>query len=463
MKIGKKSILIGIFSVLAILPALSQETADSAGNSRVLQEVEVAVSVRRLLKNDARKGVVIIDGRRMGEEASLMASPDAVGVLKSMPAVATSNDLQASISVRGGATGDNRFTSDGAEVINPMHLLGLFSTYNPSYYQQYSFRPGRIPATLPSSAAGVFDARTSDEPGVTTTGSATVGLIESHMALSLPIKSINSSVTIGARTTYLDLLFPKILKLGNSTLKYGFSDFNLAMVTLTKKGDIFKLSGMMNNDMMKMENRDNGGRDGRFGWGNAAFSGEWHSGTAVTRISYSGYRNRFELYEGGRDINLPTTLRRINTESAIAIGTHWRAETDLTYTHASGQYNKSLARPEDRAQKSWLWNIAASYSLTGSRMNFEAGLRTALYSTRNYTVVIPQPRINIGFTAGSNTTLYAGYGLTTATTRLIQESTGSLPADFWVCTGKDIRPLYSHNFEIGAAGYLPFGGDKLPS
>ncbi len=449
-----------ILLVLTIFsPALSVQEPDSVGTSYILDEVRVNAVVKRTLSSDARTGQLIIDGRRMGDEASLLSSPDAVAILRTMPQVATNNDLQAGISVRGGSVGDNRFMADGTPIINPMHMLGLFSTYNPAFYSDYTFSAGRIPATWYSSAAGYFDARSSWTPDSVIGGSVAVGLIESHGALSIPLKKGVSSITIGARKTYLDALFPRLLTLGKSTLDYGFSDLNLSYLWYPGPGDALKASVLVNDDKMKIHNNINGNKDGKMGWGNIAAGINWIHKQWDNSVAYSRYRNRFELQEGNRRLDLPSTLSLFMARSVYTGISGWTLETDINCTESSGQYNKESEHRDYYTERvSWNWNAAASYSRILGSLGMEVGMRLSFYHTGGFTRFYPQPRVNLTWNINTRNLIFVSYSRTMGFERLIQESSTGLPADFWVCAYRDLRPLDSHNFEVGISGWLGSSG-----
>ena len=442
--------------ITAYLPALCAEPGDSTGKSRHLREVTVsAIGPRRIFRPDNTTGAITIDGQRMNETPAFMAVADPVALVKTMPAVASTNELQANISVRGGGPGDNRFTADGAPIANPMHMLGLFSAYNPDFYDHYTFRPGRIPATTASSAAGVFEASTTTEPDSTIRGRLTAGLIESHGAIHVPLMPGRVSLSAGARSTYLSTVFPNLLKLGSSTLDYGFTDLNLALKARLTHQDLLKISAIANRDRMEAKNDKNGSKDGHFGWSNLATSATWTHRNTIAALTYSQYKNTFKLNEGGRDLDLPSRLTLATASAVTPLGSHWLAETDLNIRHTTGQHNRATGETGDRSRTSIEWNIGASYRMSTQMLDLDAGLRMTLYHCHHYTTLLPQPRVNISLRPSEIAIPYMSYSRTTTFDRLIQESNGGLPADFHTCADSDIPYLDSHNLETGVSGLIP--------
>lgn len=383
--------------IALFLPALSAVQPDSVGNSRLLKEIQVKTVARRTLGLDMKSGQITIDGRNLGDEASLLASPDIIGFIRSNPAVATSNDLQATVSVRGGSPGDNRFMADMIPVFNPVHMLGLFSSYNPAFYRDYTFMPGRISAVLPSSSAALFQARSVFLPDTIFSGSVTAGLIESHGALNIPLVKKKSSLSFGARKTYLDLVFPKLLTLRNSTLYYGVSDFNVAGVWRTKNADIFRVSALFTKDNMRLNN-GSVARDGKMGWGNIGAGMEYLHNNMETSLSFSHFHNRFFLQEGGRDLKLPSSITMVTARALLKGFRNLDFETDLNYIYSTGQSNLAITHEKKISDRDALrWNTAAAYKKIIGSVFVEAGLRMSLYHTQRFTRLYPLPRVNISW------------------------------------------------------------------
>ncbi len=438
------------------LPALCDTPADSVGKNFSLSEVVVkAVGPRRVLRPDALTGAMQLDGSMLGELPTAFATPDPIAFVRTLPAVATTNDLQAAVAVRGSGPGDNYFTADGARVVNPMHMLGLFSAYNPAFFRSYSFTPGRISAVRPSAAAGVFEAESLAEPDSVLSGSVTAGLIESHGALAIPLRRGRTALAIGARRTYLDLLFPHLLTLGSSSLDYGFTDLNLSVISKLADDNRLRATVYANRDRMNAVNRKNGAKDGRFGWSNLAAAVTWQRGKVDSRLSFTRYENSFELSEGGRLLDLPSSLTAVSAMASMPLGHHWQIETDVTLRHSSGQHNRALTTAAGRSRRAFEWSAGASYTLRHRSMILEAGLRAALYNCNGYTTIVPMPRVNVAWELPHGITPFAAYTRTASFERLIQESTGGLPADFTTCADGTVKPLDTHSFEAGVSGTIP--------
>ncbi len=446
-----------IATLVSVVPALhagagATDSAFVAADSIYgsLHEVTVTtVGPRRLLR-ESPDGTLGIDGRMLGEQVTFLGSGDPLAVTRSLPAVSTSNDLQAAYAVRGGSTGDNLLESDGARIVNPLHMLGLFSAFNPSYYRSYGFSAARVAAEVPSLTGARFTAESGLVPDSVAAGSVTAGIIESHGALRLPLWR-GASAAIGLRQTYLDFLFPDLLTLGSSRLGYGFTDINAAIVSVAG-ADTLRLSGFGNHDRMSVRNRKNGSKDGALGRGNLAVSAAWHRPGMRVSLAYSGYSGSFSLEEGGRRIDLPSRLRQFTAGVSCRAGA-FTLGGDAGYRYVSGQNGFGRACSGEA-------NLAADYrlALPSAGIRLDAGLRVALYGCGAYRVVRPLPSLAVDYTIGDRYVIYAGARRRMRFDRLVEETTAGLPADFWICAGEGLPAEDVYSAEIGARGNVPGTG-----
>lgn len=399
---------------------------------------------RRVVKIDSL-GFLNLNSRFLGEQVTLMGSGDPLAIIRALPSVTTTAELQGGVSVRGSSSGDNLFTSDNARVINPLHMLGLFSAYNPAYYRSYVFAPGRIPMTTGPLAAGYFAAESGAGPDSVLNGSVAAGLIESHAAVRIPVAH-GLSIGLGGRCSYLDAVFPDILKLGGSRLKYGFTDINGDVTWAPSDRDILRLSFFGNRDYLDINNDVNGSKDGELGWRNSAASLSWLRGKAITSVSRSEYRNKFKIDEGGRRIDLPSDMCEYKAATSFPLG-RFTVGADFSHRHTSGQNGFGEASAIE-------YSISGEYGFSFRRFRLTLGMRMAGYHSGAYRLFRPQPRIEISAELGKEYTVYVSAGRRVMFDRLIEESGAGLPTDFRVLAGHGVSPSDVYGIEAGVRGML---------
>lgn len=422
----------------------------------LLNEVTVTAAAPRKLMQKSSDGTLLINARYLSDRVTFMGSADPVAILRTLPAVSTANELQAAVNVRGSGSGSSYFAADGMRIINPMHLLGLYSTYNPGYFSQYAFRAARIPASLPNFTGGYFGASTSMEPDTVVSGQICAGLIESHAAVRVPLGE-RASISAAVRQTYLNQVFPNLLRFDNSSLRYEFTDANFGIIWKATDFDMLRLSAMAGQDNLKAVAEHSGAKDGSFGWKNFGGALTWHHRNIITEASISHFSNMFKLTEGGRDIDLPS----LETQASFSTTVPWRSFTfgaDVNYRYCPGQYNRSIevAPCHENFKRAVEWNVDGAYRLTTANgFNFNAELRLALYHCGGYNKVIPLPRIDISYSFAGGCQVFASYSRLVNFDILIEETTAGLPADFHVNASSEVPYESTHSFDIGLSGRIP--------
>lgn len=417
-----------------------------------LHEITVQTDLSRRPAAFRRDGTVIIGGKSAAEQPSFMGSGDAAGVLKTLPAVTTAAELQASLPVRGGSGGDNLFEADGVRIVNPMHMLGFYSAFNPAYYKNYSFRVGRLPACMANATGAVVTASSFGEPPSGLTGSLSAGLIESHGAVSVPAG--RSSFSAGVRQSYLNLLFPDIIKMDETVIKYGFSEANANWDWRSDSVNTIRATFFFSRDRMNLDNDKGGRKDGEFGWRNIASGLSWQHRDLVTSLSVTNYHNDFDFSEGGRGVSLPSGMTQLTARAQMPAG-DFDLEADISYRNCSGQHNEldntAFDNPGRHAAEG---SVAADWSRRfAGRWQIDAGLRLTCYHCNSYATVMPMPRLTLSWLF-SSFSLYAAYSRTALFDQLIEETTASLPADFRLNCDGDIRPRDTHAVEAGIHGFI---------
>ena len=106
---GKRLIAI-IMSAGVFLQSAGTTPADSLDTAVYeLQTITVSAPVSRRVLKMERDGAIDLLADHLGEQVTFLGGGDPLAIVRSLPSVATANDLQATVNVRGAATGDNLF------------------------------------------------------------------------------------------------------------------------------------------------------------------------------------------------------------------------------------------------------------------------------------------------------------------------------------------------------------------
>ncbi len=82
---------------------------------------------------------------------------DVFRAIQQLPSVTSQNDFNSALIVRGGSPDENMVMVDGAEIYNPFHLGGLFSTFNADALSDAEFMAGGYPAEYPGRLSSVLN------------------------------------------------------------------------------------------------------------------------------------------------------------------------------------------------------------------------------------------------------------------------------------------------------------------
>lgn len=416
--------------------------------------VETVGSRKTILRET--DGTLILDARSLGENATIAGANDPIVLLHTLPAVSTNGELNASLNVRGSNNGANTFLINGARIVNPMHMFGIYSAFNSSFFSRYSFSPSRINALEPNTTAAVFKAFSPDRAMRSFSGMLSIGMIESHGAVHLPLFSQKGLLSIGGRITYLSLLFPDILKLGNASMKYGFTDCNASYVHFFDNGDMLHASFFLSNDNLKAMVRHDGSKDGDCGWGNLVTNLRWKNRATEIFLGFSGYSSRFYITEAGRELNLPSSLKETCIGGIRHVG-ELTFETDVVWRFTSGQYNAALMKDDgSRSSNAMEWNLAGSWKHEFPfGLHIIAGLRNAIYWNRDYLRFFPMPRVDLGYKLSDFMGINLSVGRYMRFDRVVEESTTGMPTDYYINSSRMELPEDTWSGELGLSGTVP--------
>ena len=115
-------------------------------NQEIIEGQTIEVSAEReKFKELVSTSTVTLD-RRAIEVAPSFVEADVFRALQLLPGVQSLNDFSSALYVRGSTPDQNLIMLDGITVYNPMHLGGIFSTFNTDAIKEADFHAGGFPA-----------------------------------------------------------------------------------------------------------------------------------------------------------------------------------------------------------------------------------------------------------------------------------------------------------------------------
>lgn len=175
-----------------------------------------------LERREVKADEVVVRGRREAPEASVSrvtrdeirripgSAGDALRAVQNLPGVAMVNDFLGQMAVRGGGPQDNLYLIDHVPWPVPFHFGGIVSTVNSGLLDEVDLYAAAFGPKWGNAQDAVLDARTRAGARDRLHARADVNMIMSEALLEGPAGPWESSWTLGARRSYLDLLFGRL-------------------------------------------------------------------------------------------------------------------------------------------------------------------------------------------------------------------------------------------------------------
>jgi hypothetical protein len=131
-----------------------------------------------------------------------IAETDLLRTLQSLPGILPISDYSSEIYVRGGTSDQNLYLIDGADVYNPEHAFGLFSTFNTDAIKDVKISKGGFTADYGGRLSSVLDVTNLDGNRKSFEGTAEISLLSAKTTLQMPLGNIGS-ISGSFRRTYV--------------------------------------------------------------------------------------------------------------------------------------------------------------------------------------------------------------------------------------------------------------------
>jgi len=150
-----------------------------------------------------RKNVSQIDiSPREIKNLPAVGESDLLRTLQNLPGILPISDYSSELYVRGGTSDQNLYLIDGADVYNPEHAFGLFSTFNTDAIKDIEISKGGFTADYGGRLSSVLDVTNLDGNRKTFQGNAEISLLAAKATLQMPIGKIGS-ISGSFRRTYI--------------------------------------------------------------------------------------------------------------------------------------------------------------------------------------------------------------------------------------------------------------------
>lgn len=191
---------------------------------------------------------------------------DLIRSVQMLPGVSSLSDFSSGLYVRGGSADQNLILLDDADVYNPNHLFGFFSTFNVDAVKTVNLRKSGYPARYGGRLSSLLDVHNRDGNRKEFAGTARVGLIASSATIEGPWK--RGSWMLSGRHTYIE----QLARMRGIDLPYKFYDFHGKLNWDLGRDDRSSFSYYEGLDRLDW---DRDGFDLLLDWGNRTMSAQW--------------------------------------------------------------------------------------------------------------------------------------------------------------------------------------------
>jgi hypothetical protein len=390
---------------------------------------------------------------------SIGGESDITKIMQLLPGVNTSSEGSARLNVRGGEQNQNLILIDGAEVYNPMHILGYFSSFNTDAINSMELYKGYISPQYSGKLSSVTNIFLKDGNSNENKYSGGISILSSQFMLEGPLGS-NNSYMFSARRTYLD---PILNLLGVGDFRYSFYDIYSKISFQLSTGDRLFISSYFGNDRYDANVYE--GSDNKIKWGNLAgnirYNRVWNSSLfSDISVIYSKYSSEF--YWGGtyknpylQDLSLKMTADYdVNPDFSLKMGGNLRYY-DFNVTSGLQDYNNNRSFKSNALEYEIFIN---SNNKVTSRIETNTGINVSVFNeniTESHFNYI-EPRFGISYYIDENTTLKSSYILMHQYIHMLSSTSYFAPNDIFYPSYKNLPPMEGSQVSIGFSRLIKF-------
>lgn len=414
-------------------------------------------------------GKIHLSSNQIKQIPMLLGEKDPIKALQFFPGIQEISEGSSSISVRGGALGQNLMILDEATVYNANHLFGVFSTFNADPIKQMDAYKSGFPSQYGGRLSSIIDVRMREGNSEKIKISGGIGLISSRLLIEGPIKKSKSSFLISGRRTYLDqILIPFQSELEKTG--YNFFDLNAKLNFVINPTNSIFISTYIGKDIFYQRNkipRRNSFllNNTNLNWGNLTSTVRWNKiynskffqnlSFIYTKYNMNFGENTSQDYLSPprfENINMVSTIEDfsikldfdyfLNNNQQIKWGTiltrHYFSPRELAY-----QSSRSFESFSSNAIKTLSLESAAYFNLIGkkSRIFYTLGARLGYFQNPQY--ITPEPRIVFGYNINSSNSISSSYTRMNQFLHLISNTGNGLPTDVWIPSSKNLTKASS--------------------
>lgn len=455
-------------------------------NEVIIDEITVNSSASNFIHSTI-PGKQVLLKKEILAQPSLFGEKDIINIIQKKPGVQSVSEGIAGLYVRGGDAGQNKFIYDDMELIDPSHLMGTFSSFNPYLLKNVEFYKGNMPIEYADRLSSVLVAHSFNNVSEIPTLTIHVGTMASSFALGIGNKKLG--MLMGGRRSQLEIYQEAITQFSSSDLSkslignnYRFSDLNGKFYYYPNQYSSFSLSFYTGGDDLNYIDKKS--FDIGLGWNNSAAAFKWiRDFNTINYKVVAGY-SQYDLYFNGKlsdyrilvknnykAFYLKQTLQKTVGRHEIKLHTDAHKyeiqpnETDVQITselfNDQNQYNSA----EINISASDRWQLTDQLTIhPGIKFNYfsqfgkaeyqyqiEEDTITTKYSNaehiQSYVSVLPQ--FYVVWNPRREVSVKFAYSRNNQNIHRASLASLPLPADIWISSTKYLKPEIANQISLG--------------
>lgn len=466
-----------------------------------IKEVPILGYIAQEGINTTRTSTINVPVDQIQKFPSFLGEVDVIKTLQLLPGINSGNEGISGLHVRGGGVDQNLYLLDDVPVYNISHLFGFFSVFNADALNNISVTKGGFPARYGGRLSSVIDIRMKDGNNEKISGTVSIGMMSSKIALDGPLIKDKTTFSVSARRSYFDLFAMPIQSKSNSRTAFYFYDANGKIAhKLSDKSKLFlsfyggrdKFYTKYNYNEVRNPDQPSDGNEmidvndqSYSGWGNIVGSLRWNyiyndklfSNLSVSYSNYSyfvGYEehditpNLWSYFEQRYHSGISDAMVKTNFDYFLNPKHHIRF--GASYTHHNFNPGADILRRTQNTTTvldstfggdiiyghEMFAYIEDDFEIT-DKLKVNAGIHASLYKTNNNIYQSFQPRISARYLISPRVAIKAAYSEMTQYMHLLGSSSVSLPTDLWIPVTDYIKPQDADQYALGAKWQLQRG------
>lgn len=449
------------------LSVFGQTAADSSSVTIVkqLEDIEVVQQRTRSIVHQTAERMEV-DVAQLQHMPKFLGTSDPIRYLQSLAGVQTNNETAAGLHIHGCDDYQTLVSINGAPVFYPNHLMGLYSTFIGAHFKTIEMEQSEHTAMMANRIGGWVNFRTFSDIPKRFSVEGNIGIINSDLTFTIPIGN-KHALWISARSSYINALYGRFLKMEQYNIRYHFMDFNLTYAGQLSERDRLVVTGFYNRDKMGLFS-NTGSTQISFPWQNIVGSAYWHHrldrGYWRTTAYYSSFDNQLDV--------LADSARARSTECIAVAGIknelNYALPADITL-RAALDYEHYMNLPlaftirgiemfETDAPQPGLAHadeVSAALDMrheVNEWFAYNTGVRLSGYIHDHHFWWGIDPRVSLHFCPKINHDISVHYGVYHQYFHKSGVTGGGLPTDYFFVATEQFQPELAHSASVKYVG-----------